>query len=106
MTYIKTKDTALLFTAEATYTHALSYAVPLLLPMMPSLPQVYPSPNPLKQTVRNMGAEPSVNQDLCISLFIYLGFKLAFNTLYRSYHNVKFYVQMKPVQTAGQGSVL
>ena len=38
--------------------------------------------------------------------FIYLGFKVSFNTLYRSYHDGYFYGQRKPVPTVGQGSVL
>ena len=37
---------------------------------------------------------------------MYLGFNIAFNTSYRSYHDGQFYGQRKPVHTVGQGSVL
>ena len=36
------------------------------------------------------------------NIFIYLGFNIAFNTLYRTY---QFYGRRKPVHTVGQGSV-
>ena len=38
--------------------------------------------------------------------FIYLGFNVAFNTLYGSYHDELLEGQRKPVHTVGQGSVL
>ena len=39
-------------------------------------------------------------------LFIYLGFNITFNTLYRSYHTSKYFGQRKPVHRVVQGSVL
>ena len=38
--------------------------------------------------------------------WIYMGFNVVFNTLYRSYHNGWIHGQRKPVHTVGQGSVL
>ena len=43
-------------------------------------------------------------QTMHLRLFIYLGFNIAFNTLYRSYHDGYLEGQRKPVHTVGQGS--
>ena len=45
-------------------------------------------------------------QKINVELLIYLSFKIALNTLYRSNHDRQFCEQRKLLHTVGQGSVL